>query len=43
MREKMEDLEAQQTIIYESNNEYTKELKEQLASLTGELETAKEQ
>ena len=39
----MEDLEAQQTIIYESNTEYTKELKEQLASLTAELETTKEQ
>ena len=39
----MEDLEAQQTIIYESNTEYTKDLKEQLASLTAELETAKEQ
>ena len=43
MRAKVEDLEAQQTIIYESNTEYTKELKEQLASLTVELETAKEQ
>ena len=43
LREKVEDLEAQQSIIYGSNTEYTKELKEQLASLTAELETAKEQ
>ena len=43
MRAKVEDLEAQQNIIYESNMEYTKELKEQLDSLTTELETAKEQ
>ena len=42
LRAKVEDLEAQQTIIYESNTEYTKELKEQLASLTVELETTKE-
>ena len=40
---KVGDLEEQQNIIYESNTEYTKELKEQLASLTPELETAKEQ
>ena len=39
----MDDLEAQQTIIYESNTEYTKELREQLASLTAEVETAKKQ
>ena len=43
LREKVEDLEAQQNIIYESNTKYTKELKEQLASLTAKLETAKEQ
>ena len=43
MRAKVEDLEAQQSIIYESNNEYTKELKGKLASLAAELETAKEQ
>ena len=43
MREKVEDLEAQQYIIYESNTAYTQGLKEQLASLTVELETAKEQ
>ena len=43
LRAKVEDLEAQQNIIYESNTEYTKELEEQLASLTAELETAKEQ
>ena len=43
MREKVEDLEAQQYIIYESNTAYTQELKEQLGSLTAELETAKEQ
>ena len=36
MREKIEDLEAQQSIIYESNAAYVKELKEQ-------LEAAKEQ
>ena len=28
LRAKVEDLEAQQTIIYESNTKYTKELKE---------------
>ena len=39
----MEDLEEQVKIIYESNDSYTKELKDQLASLTAELETAKEQ
>ena len=43
MREKVEDLEAQQYIIYESNTAYTQGIKEQLASLTAELETAKEQ
>ena len=40
--EKVEDLEEQVKIIYESNDSYTKELKDQLASLTAELETAKE-
>ena len=39
----MIDLEEQQKIIYESNDSYTKELKEQLASLTADLEAAKEQ
>ena len=43
LRAKVEDLEAQQNIIYESNNEYIKELKEQLASLTTEMKTTKEQ
>ena len=38
----MIDLEEQQKIIYESNDSYTKELKEQLASLTADLEVAKE-
>ena len=42
MREKVEDLEAQQYIIYESNTAYTRELKEQLACLTAELEIEKE-
>ena len=36
MREKIEDLEEQQNVIYESNATYVKELKEQ-------LEVAKEQ
>ena len=39
----MEDLEEQIKIIYESNDSYAKELKEQLASLTADLEAAKEQ
>ena len=42
LRAKVEDLEAQQYIIYESNNAHTQGLKEQLASLTAELETTKE-
>ena len=43
MREKVEELEAQQTVIYESNASYTQELQAKLASLTAELEAAKEQ
>ena len=43
MRAKVEDLEAQQNIIYESNTEYIKELKDKMASLTAKLETTKEQ
>ena len=43
LKAKVADLEAQQSIIYESNTAYTQELKEQMASLTAELETAKEQ
>ena len=43
MKAKVADLEAQQSIIYESNTTYTQELKERLDSLTAELETAKEQ
>jgi len=39
----LEELEAQQTIIYESNTSYTQELEAKLASLTAELETSKEQ
>ena len=39
----MEELEAQQTVIYESNTSYTQELQAKLASLTAELEIAKEQ
>ena len=42
LRAKVEDLEAQQNIIYESNTSYTQEMKKQLASLTAELETEKE-
>ena len=40
---KVIELEEQQKIIYESNDSYTKELKEHLASLTADLEAAKEQ
>ena len=40
---KVIELEEKQKIIYESNDSYTKELKEQLASLTADLEAAKEQ
>ena len=41
--EKVEDLEAQQSVIYESNDTYIKELKSKMDYLVAELETAKQQ